>query len=314
MSGSCLVLGASSFLGRCLIPTLTAAGIQSIPISRSQSQSSLNCYHQLNNQQVIVDQSPQTYTAADNPWPQGQSFISVAPLLVLPQYFHSIQASGVKKLIAVSSTSRFTKALSKNSADRHLAQRLADVEAELIHWAEMAGIDWVILRPTLIYGFGEDKNISVIASFIKRFGCFPLIGQAKGLRQPIHGLDMAKAIVAALQSEKSSNRDYNLAGAESLSYRAMVLRIFDQQQRQPRLLNLPILFAAMGLALLRAVPRYRHLSIAMLQRMNQDMVFDIKPAMEDLGFSPMGFMPSLELVSLPETNLSPDINSFLDKS
>ncbi len=61
------------------------------------------------------------------------------------------------------------------------------------------GVEWVILRPTLIYGHGRDKNITEIARFIRRFGFFPLLGKANGLRQPIHVEDVAEACFAALR-------------------------------------------------------------------------------------------------------------------
>jgi len=51
-----------------------------------------------------------------------------------------------------------------------------------VQWAKAHGIEWVILRPTLIYGSGVDKSIEVMAKFIKRFGVFPLYGKGSGLR------------------------------------------------------------------------------------------------------------------------------------
>lgn len=85
---------------------------------------------------------------------------------------------------------------------------------------------WVILRPTLIYGRGRDRNITVIARFIRRFGFFPVLGRATGLRQPVHAEDVALACHRALEAPAATNRAYNISGGETVTYREMVRRVF----------------------------------------------------------------------------------------
>jgi len=50
----------------------------------------------------------------------------------------------------------------------------------------------------------------------------------------------------------------------------------------------------MAVAFLRVLPRFRHLSAVMAERMNQDLVFDHEDACRDLGFSPRPFMLTRE--------------------
>ena len=95
-----------------------------------------------------------------------------------------LERYGACRVVALSSTSRFTKDDSSDPEEQAIALRLADAEARVQAWAASHGVEWVILRPTLIYGLGRDKNIAEIARFIRRFGFFPLFGKAKGLRQP----------------------------------------------------------------------------------------------------------------------------------
>ena len=161
-------------------------------------------------------------------------------------------------------------------------------------WAATHGVKWIILRPTLIYGYGHDKNITEIARFIRRFGFFPLLGSAKGLRQPIHVEDVASACYAALDTLNLTNRSYNLTGAETLPYREMVKRVFEALNHPPHMLTVPLwLFqiAAWGLSWL---PRYRNWTSAMAERMNQDLTFDCSDAKQDLNFSPRSFKLTAE--------------------
>ena len=221
-------------------------------------------------------------------------WVCVAPIWVLPEYFTFLEKYGVRRIVALSSTSRFTKDESPDLEEQNLARRLAEAEACVVSWAEKRGIEWVILRPTLIYGLGRDKNISEIARFVRRFGFFPLFGKAMGLRQPIHVQDVANACFEALQASASTNRFYNISGGETLTYRDMVIRVFAVMGRSPRLLPVPLSVFRVAVAFLRHLPRYRLWSAAMAERMNVDMVFDSSEAEQDLAFAPRKFVLSRE--------------------
>ncbi len=213
----------------------------------------------------------------------------MAPIWVLPQYFSMLKAYGARRVVVLSSTSRYTKMVSSDTAEIALAARFAESEKQFQAWAESNGIEWVILRPTLIYGLGRDKNITEIARFVGRFRFFPLLGKAMGLRQPIHVEDVAAACMAALRAPVAANRAYNISGRETLPYREMVRRVFAAMQRRPRLVTIPLVIFRIAVVCLRVFPRYRHWSAAMAERMNHDLVFDHSNATRDLGFSPRPF-------------------------
>ena len=218
------------------------------------------------------------------------SWICVAPIWVLPDYFGLFDAQGARRVVVLSSTSRFTKDDSTDPEEQAVALRLADAETRLQEWAESRGVEWVILRPTLIYGLGRDKNIAEIARFIRRFSFFPLFGKATGLRQPIHAADVAGACLAALQAPCAANRAYNISGGETLTYRDMVARVFSVLDYRLRLLTVPLWAFRLAVAMLRHLPRYRQWSTAMVERMNRDLVFDHAEAAQDLGFKPRAFV------------------------
>ena len=71
----------------------------------------------------------------------------------------------------------------------------------------------------------------------------------------------------------------------------MLERIFLAQGRQPRVLPLPAALYRIAIAAARLLPRYRSLTPAVADRMNQDMVFDYAAATRDFGFKPRGFAP-----------------------
>lgn len=271
------VFGASSFVGRSALLCVSGMGWSALAFSRAPSASvSEGVWRQL--------------PSAPEP---VASWISVAPIWVLPEYFSFLEACGVQRIVALSSTSRFTKAQSGDEREIATATRLAEAEERVRQWAESRGVEWVILRPTLIYGFGADRNVADIARFVRRFGVFPLLGDAAGLRQPVHALDVADACVAALRAA-GANRAYNLSGGETLSYREMVERVFEALGMRPRVVSVPAGLLRAGAPLMRCLPRYRHVNLEMALRMNRDLVFDHSDAARDLGFAPRRFVLSAE--------------------
>ena len=216
-------------------------------------------------------------------------WICAAPVWALPEYFDLLSASGARRIVVISSTSRFTKGTSSDPGEQKIAQQLIKSEELVQTWAATHGVKWIILRPTLIYGYGHDKNIAEIARFIRRFGFFPLLGSANGLRQPVHVADVASACCTALDTLNLTNRSYNLTGEETLPYRVMIKRVFAALNHPPRLLTVPLwLFqiAAWGLSWL---PRYRYWTSAMAERMSQDLTFDCSDAKRDLNYCPRSF-------------------------
>lgn len=305
------VLGATSSVGTCLLPMLTEAGWQVTAFSRSAVGQSGDrvAWRQLgfsspaplmeslaiqSGHQAATTLSPALSRAGE----ESISFwICVAPIWVLPDYFALLDAQGAKRVVVLSSTSRFTKEDSTDPEEQAIALRLTDAEARVREWAESRGVEWVILRPTLIYGLGRDKNIAEIARFIRRFGFFPLFGEANGLRQPIHVADVAGACLAALRAPCAANKAYNISGGETLTYRNMVARVFSALCRRLRLLTVPLWTFRLAVTMLRRLRRYRQWSAAMAERMNRDLVFDHADASRDLGFKPRAFVLSAEDVA-----------------
>jgi uncharacterized protein YbjT (DUF2867 family) len=303
------VIGATSLVGTCLLPLLSMQGRQVLAFSRQTisplgngvewRQLSLSRCHSLRTSDKATEHSAKLFDRQVSDYAQREEreiayWICLAPIWVLPGYFDLLEAQGARRVVVLSSTSRFTKNNSVDPEEQVLAHRLANGEARVQEWAESRGVEWVILRPTLIYGLGMDKNITEIMRFIRRFGFFPLFGKASGLRQPIHVEDVAAASLAGLESTVAANHAYNISGGETLPYREMVCQVFDVLHRRPRFVMIPMVFFKLAVACLSIFPRYKHWSSAMAERMNHDLVFDHSDAARDLGFSPRPFRLTAE--------------------
>ena len=222
-------------------------------------------------------------------------WIAVCPLWAVPEHFALLEAAGARRLVALSSTSRFTKRDSAAAADRAIAARLAAAEEEVLDWAQARGIAATILRPTLIYDGIHDRNVTAIADFIRRFGFSPLAGAAAGLRQPLHADDVAAACLAAIGCDGLRDA-YELSGGETLPYHEMVSRIFAWLDRPLRLARIPLPLVRAALPVANLLPGLASMA-TMAVRMNEDLVFDHAAAARDFGFQPRSFALPLRHVS-----------------
>jgi nucleoside-diphosphate-sugar epimerase len=275
-----LVTGATSQIGHFLLPRLQTAGFTVTAFSRKSLP---------NTEQVIWQAADlQTFSLSIH---QPSLLFHLAPLPLLPPLLARLPNDApLTRVIAFSSTSRFTKATSYDLTEQAIAAQLIQAETELIAECQARHVAWTLFRPTLIYGCGIDKNVSLIARFIRRFGFFPLLGQGVGLRQPVHADDLAAACLQACQSSAAINKAYNLSGGQTLSYRDMVESIFHQLGKKSCIISIPLpLFKLMTYAI-RWLPSYAHLSTAMIARMNQDLCFDHTAASQDFGYIARQFL------------------------
>jgi NAD dependent epimerase/dehydratase family enzyme len=282
------LLGATSFVGASLLDKLKSTSLQVVAYTRRHIHGHPGnvAWRELESE-LPLSQKANT----EVPIPH---WICLAPIAVLPKYFNLLEAHGVRRLVVLSTTSLFTKMTSPDQGEQDLVRHISEAEERIQRWAEQRGVEWIILRPTLIYGRGQDRNIAEITRFIRRFGFFPVFGKACGLRQPIHVQDVAGACLITLQSCTLANRAYNISGAETLTYREMVARIFRLLGKRPMIVPIPLWMFRASVFLLRRFPRYSKWSSAMAERMNADMIFDHTEVRRDFQFKPRTFNLSVD--------------------
>lgn len=288
--GNLLVIGARSLVGRRLRDAVTGSDGWKGEVRFTSRQ-------QLANQSLVLDfQNPEAF----QPGIRFENVVFCTPVwLGSERLFRHLHSLGMRRLVAYSSTSLFTKEASGSEAERHVVRQLLDGEKSTIDFCDGNAVAWTILRPTLIYDEGHDENVSRIASTIRKLGFFPVCPPASGLRQPVHARDLAVTALKALRSDAAVGHAYNLPGGESLTYRAMVARIFEAMGRKPAIVDVPEGMWRLMFGALKAVQPHRDLkqNLDMALRMNRDLWFDSGPATRDFGYAPAPFRPDFRASS-----------------
>ncbi|MFH1523305.1 MAG: NAD(P)-dependent oxidoreductase [Patescibacteria group bacterium] len=99
-----------------------------------------------------------------------------------------------------------------------------------------SGISYIILRPNLVFGPGDKKNLGFLLNLIRRL---PLVPVFKFLMQPLFIDDLVKIISASLKMPV--NQKYNLVGLETISYYD-IIKALKSLGYKLKIINLPFVF------------------------------------------------------------------------
>src|SRR2546425_879501 len=87
-----------------------------------------------------------------------------------------------------------------------------------------AGVEPIIVRPSLVYGRGEHGLFSRIVKLVQSLPVVPLIGGGRYPMRPIHVDDVAAAILGAVQ-HGAAGASYNLSGGSEVLFRDLLVAI-----------------------------------------------------------------------------------------
>jgi uncharacterized protein YbjT (DUF2867 family) len=102
-----------------------------------------------------------------------------------------------------------------------------------------SGIDFVILRPSVIFGRG-DGFISVLAGIIKRTPLVPVIGSGKTRFQLISVEDVATCVAQLVKEKAINNQAVPLGGPEYLAYEEIVDLTIQRLKLRRRKAHIPV--------------------------------------------------------------------------
>jgi len=280
-----LVFGGSGQIGAPLLTGLRDAGWRVFAVSRS-AQAALPNVHWLRGDLEHVDGLP---TAVD-------AIFSCGPLDHFARWYIA-STIAAPRVIAFGSTSIEVKQESDDAAERDIAARLAEGERAVFAAANSRGSNATLLRPTLVYGAARDRTLTRIATLARRWGCFVLPRNARGLRQPVHVDDLAMAALMACDVAATHGRAYALPGGETLPYREMVERTLATLQPSPGLIEIPAPLFSAALLGARALGQAGAFGDAAVARLRSDLVFDATPAQRDFGYRSRPFRPTADMFS-----------------
>ena len=156
-----------------------------------------------------------------------------------------------------------------------------------------SGLPFTILRPSLIYGPGDQFTIR-LSEMIRLAPVIPIIGSGKSKVQPIFIDDVISCILKAVTSDAFLNAQYEVGGPDHITYEEVTTAIAEAMGVTRPTLHMPLLFMrsiARVFETLLPKPPVTTDQLIMLQEDNVCSMHDIKDA---FGIDPIGFREGLK--------------------
>ena len=156
-----------------------------------------------------------------------------------------------------------------------------------------SGIPYTILRPSLIYGPGDQFTIR-LAEIIRQSPVLPVIGSGKSKVQPIAIDDVVSCIVKAVSSDAFLNEIYEIGGPEQLSYEEVTRAIAGAMGVTRTAIHVPMLFMRPMARVLEAVLPRPPVTTDQLIMLREDNVCSMRDIRDAFGVEPIRFEEGLK--------------------
>ena len=196
-----------------------------------------------------------------------------------PAILQACHLAGVRRAVFVSTTAIFTELNAGSKVVRKAAEEVILA----------SGLETTILRPTMIYGTPGDRNMIRLVEWISRWPVLPVFGKGRSLQQPVHVTDVAWAVVQSLESPATIQRQFNLSGAEPLTYNEVVRATAQALGQHARRLHIPAQPVVSLLDVLEHLGIILPIKAEQIRRLNEDKAFSHAEAREAFGYTPISF-------------------------
>ena len=155
-----------------------------------------------------------------------------------------------------------------------------------------SGIPSTVLRPSLIYGPGDQFTIR-LSDMIRLSPVLPIIGSGSSKVQPIFINDVVACIVKAVTSEAYLNELYEIGGPEQLTYEEVTRAIAAVLGVSRPALHLPLLFMRPLARVMETVLPKSPITLDQLIMLQEDTVCSMKDIRDAFGIEPVPFQQGL---------------------
>jgi len=132
-------------------------------------------------------------------------------------------------------------------------------------------LTYCILKPSLVYGSGENGLFAKMVRLIKLLPIIPIFGDGRVKIMPLEVQDLAEIIERVALAEDTHNQTFDVGGVDSISYNDLYLAILKIAGVNKPLLHLPVwvgLFGAKLLSWMSNPPLYRDNILGSIQPTN----------------------------------------------
>ncbi len=198
-------------------------------------------------------------------------------------------ANQVRRMVLVHTTGIYSKY-------KAAGEKYRQTEAKIDALARQKGISLTYLRPTMIYGTLDDRNMIQFIKMVDRLNPMPMVNHGRYTLQPVNCQDLGKAYWQVLTAlDKTGGKSYILSGHDSL----LLCELFEEIARclgvNRKFCSIPFPLAYAGAWGVYGLTLGKLDFREKVQRLCEDRSFSYEDAARDFGYRPMPFVEGLRI-------------------
>lgn len=198
-------------------------------------------------------------------------------------------ANGVRRMVLVHTTGIYSKY-------KAAGEEYRQIEAEIDALVQEKEISLTYLRPTMIYGTLNDRNMIQFIKMVDRLNPMPMVNHGRYSLQPVNYRDLGKAYMQVLERlDETGGKSYILSGRDSLLLKDLFAEIAACLGVNRKFLSVPFPLAYGGAWLVYLLTFGKKDFREKVQRLCEDRSYPHEEAVRDFGYAPMPFEEGLRL-------------------
>lgn len=243
-----------------------------------------------------------------------RAMLGVDTIIHIASIFYSVNLMkaaikhNVRRAIFVHTTGIYSKYKSASKEYKRIEETIEQLIKD-----SGSKIGLIYLRPTMIYGCLNDRNMIVFIKMVDKLRLFPVIDHGKSLIQPVNARDLGKAYYQVLKMKRIMNGDYILSGEKPITMLDMFKLISKMLNKKTIFISVPLGLGVLMAKCLKVCTFGKIDYIEKVQRMGEDRSFSHDAAKKDFGYNPMSFSEGLKIEIEEYLNNSRNNRSYIWK-
>jgi NADH dehydrogenase len=235
-----IVTGSNGFIGRFLVDYLSASGkYVVVALVRNGGIPGFNLNKNVEVKSADLTNKDSLLKAID----EGSIVVNLAANPYDPKLSYEVNVKGTQNLIDICKIKNVNKIIQISSQAVKIKSKgvyaKTKLESELL--IKNSGLDWIILRPSLVYGPGEKGLFNKIKNLVQTIPFVPVFGNGESKLNPLYIGDFCKAVELVIDDKKGINLTFDLGSNKSISYNELYKGVLKSvNKNNVKILNIPI--------------------------------------------------------------------------
>lgn len=157
-----------------------------------------------------------------------------------------------------------------------------------------SGLDFTILRLTMIYGEGGGLHFGKLVRLVERIPLvFPVLGPGHARVQPVYVDDASRAVALVLDSPAAIGHTYGVSGATAVTFNELVDAVAAAMGRWRVRLHVPLWLCRLAAVATARLAPGSYLSRDAILGLTQDATLDHSELQRDFGWQPLDLASGL---------------------